>query len=160
MIWLVIAVLAIVFMTVIFKKIEDEIGFYFLFILLSICSIIILIICVIATGSVLSYQASLIEVERNIVVAQEQFDAIKKTIETYSAKYPLEENLIRSFNPEILLSVPQIKSDSFLTSQISLAVECQNKIYELRMKGNGYKQALDFHKHRWFSPTLASPKYN
>lgn len=112
------------------------------------------------TGTVISYKTELIRVSRDIIIAEERFEGIKKTILSYADKYPAEADLLKSFNPVVLLRLPEIKSDVFLVSQIQLAVEYQDSIYELKMDGNSYKESLDFHSYRWFSPTLVNPSYD
>lgn len=125
-----------------------------------IVGLVTLLISLLVTGFVINHQTELIQVNRDIAVAEERFKEIQKTILSYAEKYPIEKDLLKSFNPGILLALPEIKSDSFLVSQIKMAVDYQNSAYELKMKKNSIKQALDFHSHRWFSPTFASPKYS
>lgn len=121
--------------------------------------ILTLIGSLIVSGSVIANQKRLVEVGRDIGIVEERFVAIQETIQAYASKYPIEKGLIKHFNPAILLNLPEIKSDTFLMSQIELAVKYQNSIYKFRLKANTIKRCLEFHQERWFSPTFASPYY-
>jgi hypothetical protein len=131
---------------------------------LGVCCIILMLVgtilpIAITSCVILDYQTDLIRVDRDLIVVNERFTSIQKTIESYARKYPIEEPLLRSFNPEILLALPEIKSDSFLLSQINLAVNYQDEIFKLQLEKNKIKQALDWHKNRAVSPTLIYPGY-
>lgn len=136
------------------KKKED------ISILVVICFGITLIVSLVVSGIVISEKEDVIRIERDITVAEERFEGISKTILYYVGKYPAEGEVLKSFNPSVLLELPEIKSDSFLTSQINLAVKYQDEIYNLKTTLNMTKKNLGFHSYRWFSPTLASPKYS
>ena len=74
------------------------------------------------TGVVIHYQTELVKVGRNLEIAKEQYETQLVTITSLAAKYPIEEELLRDLNPEILLNLPEIKSDIFLIAQINLGL--------------------------------------
>ena len=125
----------------------------FLFVLVT------LVISFIITGFVISEKASLKEARRNVTIAEKRLQAVEQIINKKLEKYPMEKNLLNKFNPAILLRLPEIKSDSLLKETIKQMAECQQQIYHWELRISSLKQALDFHKSRWFSPTWASPKY-
>lgn len=112
-----------------------------------------------ATYAVIEYQTMLVRLDRNMVVANEQYVQQMEIVKHYAEQYPIEEKLLRDLQPDILLKLPEIKSDKFLIAQIEIACGYRDKLFKLEYQRNAYKQALDFHQRRWFSPTLASPKY-
>jgi hypothetical protein len=124
-----------------------------------ITSAIVFIVSLIVSGIVISHKADLARIDKDITVAQERSSEIEAVILSYVEKYPLEEKLLKSFNPVVLLSLPNIKSDEFLRNQINLAVQLRDMKYQLELEKNKIEKNLDFHSNRWFSPTFASPKY-
>lgn len=121
---------------------------------------IIVLFSLITTGFVISYQTSLVECRRDLAIVEERYKEQAKVILTTMKMYPMEEELLKNFDPTILLKLPEIKSNELLTKQIGTLVKIKDKIYEIQLKATGYMQSLDFHQRRWFSLTLVNPTYD
>ena len=159
MLWISIAMFLLVLWLVFAISNWDDDWTYRIGIAAIICLIVVGITIIIGTGAVIHYQVKLVETERGLEVAKKQYKTQLATITSLASQYPIEEELLRDLKPEILLNLPEIKSDTFLIAQIELALKYKDNIYKFQYREIGYRRCLDFHQYRWFSCTLASPKY-
>ena len=115
----------------------------------------------VCTGCVIDYKTQLVKLDKDKVVLEERFDAQIKLIENYIEKYPLEENIYQdlSKNLTVLLTVPQIKSDTLIMGCLTKALEIQDDLYKVDFEKNEVERKLDFHSYRLWSGTLVDPKY-
>ena len=96
---------------------------------------------------------------KNIVVYEEKYENIKNLVVERVSSYPLEEKLIKSFNPTILLSLPEIKSDKIVISIIEQLISIQNDIYKIRINSNGIQMYKDIViRYKWYIPAFIYPK--
>ena len=132
------------------------------FCVVSVVSIVGFIITLGACSySVISYQTQLNKLDKDKIIYKDRFDVQIKLIETYVEKYPLEENIYKNLseNLKLLLSFPQIKSDTLIMGSLTKALEIQDDLYRVDIEKNQVEQKLDFHSYRLWSATLVSPKY-
>jgi hypothetical protein len=94
----------------------------------------------------------------DVIVLQDRYEAQKVVIENAIVKFPLEQDVLKSFNPTILLSLPEIKSDTVISKQLELLLTIQDDIYTRRLRRNEVNMTLRVYAHRWFVPTLVKPK--
>ncbi len=106
------------------------------------------------TCSVLHYQTSLVMVDKDITFLEEKYErqvaAVREVIKTY----PLEEALLKSFNPKILLKLPEIKSNGVLIAHLNVINYCLDNIYKHKLRKTGYQRKLDWYSHRWLTTSL------
>ena len=121
--------------------------------------IITIIVTGIQTSIVFAYKLDILKIKKDIKVAQEQYETQSAIIKDIVKEYPMEENLLKNFNPEILLTLPEIKSNELIASQIKIALQYKNNIYEYKYRVNRIERDLDFHKNKFFSFSLISPSY-
>ena len=103
------------------------------------------------------------EVQRlkeDISILEERFAEQKVFIMASIQKYPLEEDLLKNFNPNILLNLPEIKSDKVIMESMTLVLKIQDDIYQKKMDINKANKKLRIYSHRWFIPTIIKPKIN
>ena len=145
------------------KRDNEGVGFSFsVFCIISVISILTFITALgICSYSVITYQTQLNKLDKDKVIYKDRFDVQIKLIETYVEKYPLEENIYKNLseNLKLLLSFPQIKSDTLIMGSLTKALEIQDDLYRVDIEKNQVEQKLDFHSYRLWSATLVSPKY-
>jgi len=107
----------------------------------------------------ISLKTTLVRISRDIEVSTQRFEAISSTLVEYAKEYPLEEELLKNFNPIILLKLPEIKSDEIVIEQINLAIEYQDKIFELQLLENEKKAKIDYYRHWLFFPSFYYANY-
>ncbi len=157
-------ILMAIIMEIIATKKSRE-GIEICFCLFCICSVVSIIAFIAAMGvcsySVISYQTQLDKIEKDKLVFKDRFGIQIKIIETYVEKYPLEENIYKNLseNLKLLLSLPQIKSDTLIMGSLTKALKIQDDLYKVDLERNSIEQKLDFHSYRFWSATLVSPKY-
>jgi hypothetical protein len=147
------------------RSVVDNNGCAGLSTFLVVIAIVTLIICLIITfatsGNIAKYKTEITQHTRNKKVAEERFDAIKTTIASYSDKFPIEKDLLKSFQPSVLLMLPEIKSDKFLLEQINMAVSYQKTVYSKIECINSCKQGLEWFQTMCFIlPRLITSNYD
>jgi hypothetical protein len=110
------------------------------------------------TGLTLGLNEENQRIDADIVVLQDRYNSQKVVIENAIAKYPLEQDVLKSFNPAILLSLPEIKSDTVISKQLELLLTIQDDIYTRQLRKNEVNMNLRVYSHRWFVPTLVKPR--
>ena len=154
--WTILAVVAIVFMFV--AVITKDKDYAWTALAISAVGFVVFgIASACASGVVITYHTKLIEMERDIVVLEIRYSEQAELVRDLASQYPIEEKLLKSFDPSILLKLPEIKSDTFLIEQIKILSGYKDRILRRKLMANGYQQDLDWHKHRWISFTLVTP---
>lgn len=121
--------------------------------------VVTVLIAVAYTDAAITDKANLAMYQKDIAIHAERYESQKVMIMAEVAKYPLEAGLLEKFNPKILLSLPEIKSDTLIMEMINRLLEIENKIYETRLRITTTQRDLDAYKNRWFYPVLVSPEY-
>jgi len=124
------------------------------FIMLAIAFIVTLV----HTYMVHGYHTNLVRIREDIKVFEEKYEDQKTLIIQNVKEYPMEEGLMKNFDPAILLKLPEIKSNQLLMETINLTISIQDKIFEKKLEYNSLNQRLRFHSNRWLSATLMKPK--
>jgi hypothetical protein len=113
--------------------------------------IIGLIAFLIGNSLVVSYKTEIPQIEKDIVVCQENYEEVNKIIEKFVKCYPMEKELYDNFHKlNFLLKLPEIKSDVLLAKQINTLTDLKSEIASLKCKINTNKQALEWHEKMGF----------
>jgi len=121
-------------------------------------TLIILIATLDSTFTCISNNEEIQRLEDDIKVLDEKYDKQKSFIMSSLEKYPLEENLLKAFNPTILLKLPEIKSDIFLMKNIENVLAIQDHIYAKKISKNAVQKELRIYRnYRLYYPTLVKP---
>jgi len=133
-------------------------GFSGMSLLVTVTGIILFITASFATIGNITINPSLERNEKNIVVYEEKYENIKNLVVERISSYPLEEKLIKSFNPKILLSLPEIKSDKIVISMIEQLISIQNDIYKIKIDSNEIQMRKDIViRYKWLIPAFVYP---
>ena len=122
--------------------------------------IICFISTILNTFNIIDYITKIDEHARNKKVSEEKYEAIKLIVKEHAEKIITEVDMLKSFEPRFLLSLPQIQSNEVIMEQIKIAMEYQNEVFKKEELINGRKQGLDWYAKAWLlAPRLVSPKY-
>ena len=124
----------------------------------TVLSVLLIIVSVIVSFGVLSNNEMLQKLDDDIVVLQKRYDNQKLIVNDIVDKYPLEERMLKSFNPVILLALPEIKSDVVISEQLKLLLSIQDDIYQCELDKNKIRKGLRVCSNRWIVPTLVKPR--
>lgn len=117
-----------------------------------------LIVATIMTFVGQAEQEGLVMANDNLTVTRELYENVVAIINAKASEYPIEEELLKSFEPTILLSLPEIKSDQFLTSQIKIAVQYQAEVTRLKIEINSRRRWVRIQRKRWIVPIFIRPE--
>ena len=126
--------------------------------LLFFMGLVIIIISFITTFKNITVDSCLEKNKKNIVIYEEKYENVKNLIIEKISSYPLEKGLIKSFNPKILLSLPEIKSDKIVISMIEQLISIQDDIYKIKVDSNEIQMYKDIAiKYKWYIPAFIYP---
>jgi len=160
MVWWMIPILLIVLSIVIgsFDSEEDSVVFFagagFL------CGIILICVGIGMSVTVIKCSHGIDECDRNVIIAQSQYETQIALLEDYIDKFPLETEMITKLEPALLLKLPEIKSNTLLLEICKQAVDIKNIEYEWKYSKSEYQKRLDVYQHWMFIPKFVSAKYN
>ena len=126
-------------------------------------SLILILGTFVATCIVTGYSIYFIEesnkIQQDIKVLEERYGEQKEFVLASVAKYPLEEGLLKSFDPTILFTVPEIKSDKVVVESINTILSIQDVLYNKKMEANEVNKYLRIYRNYWiFIPTVIRPE--
>lgn len=159
MLWLLIGIGLILFGIVIGKIKDDDDCFSCAFplgfgaVLVTLCIVMFLA----NSWVILHKNEQLQEYNEDIQVLIDRRDEQVQLISVYCKDYPLEKGIYENFNPQILLKLPEIKSDTFLIAQLNSVASLSTDVANTRMQLNGIRRSLRWYSHRWIIPSFVKP---
>ncbi len=154
--WIIVPILIVlIILAKRYSRVFPDPDMFTFFLVIAIGLLVPLTIC--CTASVLAGKTHLPRVAKDLIIAEASYAEVEKIVLDNMAKYPMESKMFESMDPAFLLKLPEIKSDAFLQNQITKLEAWKILIRDFKFERTSIEQRLDFHSHRWFSLTLATP---
>lgn len=88
--------------------------------------------------------------ERQLEIHVKRYNYEQAEIIEMLQSYPLETNVYENFNPEILLSLPEIKSNELIRARVERLLDIQNKICEILMESSDLVYYMKTNSYFWW----------
>ncbi len=115
--------------------------------------------CIGITFDILQCKSSLNMHDRNIAIEQSKYEKAEIIVQKSLSAYPMEEKMYKDLSPNMLLKLPEIKSNTLLQSQISVMINCLEKICCEEKQKSRVMRDLDVYQNWVLVPSLISAQY-